>query len=423
MDLGGFGFLAEQQFDRVLELLPAVLRGEFEVEERIMLRAQIGGEETVRAEFVGLNDAFIGKYEPVRMVHLDVWVNDSFVTEYPCDGLIVATPTGSTAYNLSAGGPLVDPAVECFALTPICAHTLYIRPLVVPAGARIRVALRQRPKPTPPRAPHRRRPATRGSGARGADPHHPRPRQGEASAPGRHRLLWEAKGETSLGAGEVRRRRGPSDSEAPVSRPVPSEEGSSAPVAQVSRPVLRAPQRERKPCSRDRDYARPEGTCPNWEQAGQTYFVTFRLAHGDLGPAERQIVLDACLFWHGKKWHVEAVTVMPDHVHLLVQPLPPESLETPAHRSCAHDLGELVGSVKKFPARLIQRGRGTTGALWQDERHDHLIRNAQEYDQKLDYIAGNAAKRGLCRSWADYPFLWYRQGNTALESGATEAAG
>jgi NAD+ kinase len=125
------------------------LRGEFEIEERLMLSARVEAGGATRQEFTGLNEAFIGKHEPVRMVHLEAYVDESFVTEYPCDGLIIATPTGSTAYNLSAGGPLVDPAVDCFALTPICAHTLYARPLVVPAGARIRLALSQRPKPTP----------------------------------------------------------------------------------------------------------------------------------------------------------------------------------------------------------------------------------------------------------------------------------
>jgi NAD+ kinase len=158
VDLGGFGFLAEQPFDRVLASLPALLRGEFEIEERLMLSARIEGVahasqpaplEASPREFIGLNEAFIGKYEPVRMVHLEAWVDDSFITEYPCDGLLLATPTGSTAYNLSAGGPLVDPAVDCFVLTPICAHTLYSRPLIVPAAAHLRLALRQRPKPTP----------------------------------------------------------------------------------------------------------------------------------------------------------------------------------------------------------------------------------------------------------------------------------
>ncbi len=150
VDLGGFGFLAEQEFDRVLDAVPRLLQGDFEMEERLMLRARVGAENTVRQEFLGLNDAVIGKHEPVRLVQLDVWVNDSFVTEYPADGLIVATPTGSTAYNLSAGGPLVDPQVDCFILTAICAHTLYTRPLVVPATATLRLALSPRARPAPP---------------------------------------------------------------------------------------------------------------------------------------------------------------------------------------------------------------------------------------------------------------------------------
>jgi NAD+ kinase len=149
VDLGGFGFLAEQQFDRVLEALPTLLRAEFEIEERLMLQASVTAADRTRERFTGLNEACLSKYEPVRMIHLEAWVNDSFITAYPCDGLIIATPTGSTAYNLSAGGPLVDPAVDCFVLTPICAHSLYARPLIVPAGAHVRLALAQRPKSTP----------------------------------------------------------------------------------------------------------------------------------------------------------------------------------------------------------------------------------------------------------------------------------
>jgi NAD+ kinase len=149
VDLGGFGFLAEQDFDHVLESLPRLLSADFEVEERLMLRVQVEAGGVVRQEFIGLNDAVLDKGEPVRLVHLDVWVNDSFVTEYPADGVILSTPTGSTAYNLSAGGPLVDPQVGCFILSPICAHSLYTRPLVVPAAATIRLAPCQRPHPRP----------------------------------------------------------------------------------------------------------------------------------------------------------------------------------------------------------------------------------------------------------------------------------
>ncbi len=150
VDLGGFGFLAEQEFDRVLAAVSVLLAGEFEIEERLMLSARVMAEGARRAEFSGLNDAVVSKSDPVRLVHLDVWVNESFVTQYPADGLIVCTPTGSTAYNLSAGGPLVDPQVECLALTPICAHSLYTRPLVVPATAQVRLALAHERKASPP---------------------------------------------------------------------------------------------------------------------------------------------------------------------------------------------------------------------------------------------------------------------------------
>ena len=170
---------------------------------------------------------------------------------------------------------------------------------------------------------------------------------------------------------------------------------------------------------------------PHWERAGGVYFVTFRLVSGKLAEPERQLVLDACLFWHKKKWRVEAVTVMPDHVHLLVQPLP--TADGPTAAAIA-PLGEIIGSVKKFSARRIQQMRGTPGRLWQDERHDHLIRDEREFFQKLDYMAYNAVNRGLCRHWREYPFFWSRylvseggapgrpdadSPDTALESGAT----
>jgi REP element-mobilizing transposase RayT len=137
-----------------------------------------------------------------------------------------------------------------------------------------------------------------------------------------------------------------------------------------------------------------------------------------LAEKERQVVLDACLFWHENKWTVEAITVMPDHVHLLVRPLPiPEGQHS---SGVVYDLGEIVGSVKKFSARRIQRARGTQGALWQDERHDHVVRDEKDWDEKFGYLAHNAVKRGLAKQWLDYPFFWYRRADTALESGATE---
>ncbi|HEY3398580.1 MAG TPA: NAD(+)/NADH kinase [Armatimonadota bacterium] len=150
VDLGGFGFLAERKLEHVIEALPALLAGEFETDDRMMLSAQVQAGDEGRGEYFALNDVVIGKSEPMRLVHLDAWVDGNFVTDYPADGLIVSTATGSTAYNLSAGGPLVDPLLDCFILVPICAHSLYTRPLVISPRSELRVVLCARSKPNPP---------------------------------------------------------------------------------------------------------------------------------------------------------------------------------------------------------------------------------------------------------------------------------
>ena len=141
VDLGAFGFLAE-----TLAGLPQLLAGDFATEERLMLEARLPAEGPARETLHALNDLVISRVYALRMARVKVWVNGEFVTTYPADGLIVATPTGSTAYNLSAGGPLVDPQVPCLMLVPICSHTLYTRPLIVPADAEIR-CLAEEPHP------------------------------------------------------------------------------------------------------------------------------------------------------------------------------------------------------------------------------------------------------------------------------------
>jgi NAD+ kinase len=141
VDLGGFGFLAEEEFERLMSRLPGVLSGDFTLETRLMLQAAAQRGDQQSETFTGLNEAVIAKTSPLRLVHLEVWVNEESITRYAADGLIVSTPTGSTAYNLSAGGPLVDPQVECLVVTPICPHTLFARPLVVPAAAQVRVRI------------------------------------------------------------------------------------------------------------------------------------------------------------------------------------------------------------------------------------------------------------------------------------------
>jgi NAD+ kinase len=137
VDFGAFGFLAEEDFEQTLAALPRLLAGDFELEERGMLEARLRAGPAPRTTLHALNDLVLSRVYALRMARVKVWVNGDFVTIYPADGLIVATPTGSTGYNLSAGGPLVDPQVDCLVLIPICSHTLDSRPLVVPAHAEI----------------------------------------------------------------------------------------------------------------------------------------------------------------------------------------------------------------------------------------------------------------------------------------------
>jgi NAD+ kinase len=129
----------------VEELFPELqraLRGEHRVARRKLLNTQIVREGEVVAEYEALNDAVFTKASLARMIDLDAHVDEQFVCAYKADGLIVATPTGSTAYSLSAGGPIIFPSVPAFCLTPICPHMLTNRPLVVSDEARVELRLR-----------------------------------------------------------------------------------------------------------------------------------------------------------------------------------------------------------------------------------------------------------------------------------------
>jgi NAD+ kinase len=140
VDLGSFGFLAEESFETLLGNLDSVLAGECRMERRMMVAADVRrGSKTV-ASFCGLNDAVVGKADMRRLVRLHTCIDGEHIATYPADGLIISTPTGSTAYTLSAGGPLVSPSVDCLVIVPICPHTLYSRPLVVEATAVIEVS-------------------------------------------------------------------------------------------------------------------------------------------------------------------------------------------------------------------------------------------------------------------------------------------
>ncbi len=138
-NLGKFGFLTELRIGRLRETLEMVRRNEHTVESRmnLLVRVDSGGKELGR--FTALNDAVVHRAGATRIGHFETYVGGARVNAYTADGLILSTPTGSTAYNLSAGGPLVTPTMNAILITPICPHTLGIRPLVLPKDEEIQI--------------------------------------------------------------------------------------------------------------------------------------------------------------------------------------------------------------------------------------------------------------------------------------------
>jgi NAD+ kinase len=141
INMGRLGFLTEVARTELYDVLEDVFAGRYEVEERSMLDVELVRESGRTHSFRVLNDAVIGKSALARIIELTLEVDGHLVARYRADGLIVATPTGSTAYNLSAGGPIVNPRLPLVVLTPICPHTLSQRPVVLPADSRIAVTL------------------------------------------------------------------------------------------------------------------------------------------------------------------------------------------------------------------------------------------------------------------------------------------
>jgi NAD+ kinase len=139
VNLGGLGFLSSVTLEEMYPALEAVLSGSYKASERLTLEAEIhrGGKVVERQN--ALNDAVLTKTALARMLEFDLRVDGAHVTRYRADGLIVATPTGSTAYSLAAGGPIVDPHLRAFVITPICPHMLANRPLVIPDTSRVDV--------------------------------------------------------------------------------------------------------------------------------------------------------------------------------------------------------------------------------------------------------------------------------------------
>jgi NAD+ kinase len=139
VNLGGLGFLTSVTLDELYPMLEQILAGQHRTGERMMLEAEImrGGKSAER--HTALNDAVANKGALARMLEFDVAVDGDHVGRYRADGLIVATPTGSTAYSLAAGGPIVHPGLDAFVITPICPHMLTNRPLVIPDTSRVEI--------------------------------------------------------------------------------------------------------------------------------------------------------------------------------------------------------------------------------------------------------------------------------------------
>jgi NAD+ kinase len=149
VNLGAFGFLAEVNGPDVETALCRLLAGDYQLDERMMLRASVK-QEPIGHELIALNDIVLTKSGYARLLKLHTHVNGEHLATHLADGLIVATPTGSTAYSLSAGGPIVHPAVDGIVLTPICAHTLNARAVLVSGSDRIAVRVEPLGSSPPP---------------------------------------------------------------------------------------------------------------------------------------------------------------------------------------------------------------------------------------------------------------------------------
>jgi NAD+ kinase len=141
VNLGRLGFLTATTLTELYPTLLRVLAGDVTAEERLVLAASVTRDGNVLGEYLALNDVVIAKGALGRLVELEVSADGQFMTAYRADGLIIATPTGSTAYNLSADGPILFPTMDAIVLTPICSHALTNRPIVLPTTIELEVRL------------------------------------------------------------------------------------------------------------------------------------------------------------------------------------------------------------------------------------------------------------------------------------------
>ena len=143
VNVGGLGFLTDIAADGLEEALDKIIRGKYVSVKRMALEANVVRKGRKIKTFHALNDMFLNRFHNPKLTTIAAWHGGNFITEFHCDGIIVATPSGSTAYSLAAGGPIVEPGVRAFLLTPICPHSLTERPLILPCDTFIRFVMCQ----------------------------------------------------------------------------------------------------------------------------------------------------------------------------------------------------------------------------------------------------------------------------------------
>lgn len=141
INLGHLGFLAEAEISDMYLSMEKIITGDYFIEKRMMLEACVDGSDMYTKELTALNDISVIKGMHSRMIAFSVFINDSFFELYSADGIVISSPTGSTAYSLSAGGPIVSPELKVLIITPICPHTLHNRPIVVSEKDEVRIEI------------------------------------------------------------------------------------------------------------------------------------------------------------------------------------------------------------------------------------------------------------------------------------------
>lgn len=141
VNLGNLGYLAEIEQENLQETLQMILDKKYKQESRMMLNGVVTRDEQIIHTDIALNDVVFGRCGNLRVIDFEMYVNGEFLNYYSADGVIITTPTGSTAYNLSAGGPILEPCADIIAITPICSHTLGSRSIVLSANSVIKIVI------------------------------------------------------------------------------------------------------------------------------------------------------------------------------------------------------------------------------------------------------------------------------------------